>query len=176
MSHPASPGRRAALGCGLAAALSILASTALADGLPEPKGRAVLTLSGHIGLSNKGKDAVFDMAMLEALPQRSFTTHTPWHDRPVKFTGPLLSDLLAAVKADGKTINASAINDYTIRIPVADAAAHGVIVARLMDDQPMAVRDKGPLFVVYPFDSKAELRTSTYYERSIWQLKRMGIE
>ncbi|CDN90106.1 MULTISPECIES: putative pterin-binding protein [Hydrogenophaga] len=94
----------------------------------------------------------------------------------MKFTGPLLSDLLAAVKAKGTTIHATAINDYTIRIPVADAKAHGVIVARLLDDQPMAVRDKGPLFVVYPFDSKAELRTSTYYERSIWQLKRMSIE
>ena len=43
-------------------------------------------------------------------------------------------------------------------------------------DQPMAVRDKGPLFVVYPFDSKVELRSSVYYERSIWQLKRMSIE
>ena len=46
-----------------------------------------------------------------------------------------------------------------------------VIVARLMDDKPIPVREKGPLFVVYPFDSSAELRTSTYYERSIWQLK-----
>ncbi|MBX3609650.1 MAG: hypothetical protein KF871_07100 [Hydrogenophaga sp.] len=93
----------------------------------------------------------------------------------MKFTGPLLSDLLAAVKAKGKTIHASAINDYTITIPMADAA-EGVIVARLLDDKPMAVREKGPLFVVYPFDSKAELRSSTYYERSIWQLKRMSVE
>lgn len=135
-----------------------------------------MTVSGQIGETNKGKDAVFDMAMLEALPQHSFTTRTPWYDRPVKFTGPLLSDVLALTKAKGTSISASAINDYTIRIPVADAQAHGILVARLLDDQPMAVRDKGPLFVIYPFDSKAELRSSTYYERSIWQLKRMSIE
>jgi hypothetical protein len=176
MPLPFAPGRRAALGIGLAAALTALAFAARADGLPRPQGRVILTVKGQIGLSNQGQDAVFDMAMLEALPQHSFTTRTPWYDRPVKFTGPLLSDLLAAVKAHGTAINATAINDYTIRIPVADATAHGVIVARLLDDQPMAVRDKGPLFVVYPFDSKADLRTSTYYERSIWQLKRMGIE
>lgn len=168
--------RRAIVGVIAAIAFAVGAGAAFADGLENPKGRVVLTMSGKIGETNKGKDAAFDMAMLEALPQHSFTTRTPWYDRPVKFTGPLLSDLLAATKAQGATINASAINDYTIQIPVADAKAHGIIVARLLDDQPMAVRDKGPLFVIYPFDSKAELRSSTYYERSIWQLKRMSIE
>ncbi|MGQ2922471.1 MAG: hypothetical protein ACT6SF_12005 [Hydrogenophaga sp.] len=162
------------LGAGLA--LSALSLSAAADGLSAPKGRVILTVSGQLGATNRASEAVFDMAMLEALPQHSFTTRTPWYDRPVKFTGPLLSDLLAAVKAKGKTINATAINDYTIRIPFDDAQEHGVIVARLLDDQPMAVRDKGPLFVVYPFDSKAALRSSVYYERSIWQLKRMSIE
>jgi hypothetical protein len=171
-----SPFRRAALALGAGMALSAWSFTAVADGLPLPKGRVVLTLSGRIGQPNRDKDAVFDMAMLEALPQHSFTTRTPWYDRQVKFTGPLLSDVLSAAKAQGKTINASAINDYTIRIPMTDAQTHGVIVALLLDDQAMAVRDKGPLFVVYPFDSKAELRSSVYYERSIWQLKRMSIE
>lgn len=168
--------RRAALRLAAGLVLVTLAGFAAAQGLPYPKGRVILTLSGQIGQPNRGKDAVFDMVMLEALPQHSFTTRTPWYDRPVKFTGPLLSDVLAAAKVQGKVINASAINDYTIRIPLNDARDHGVIVARLLDDQPMAVRDKGPLFVVYPFDSKAELRSSVYYERSIWQLKRMSIE
>lgn len=162
----------------LASALPLLAAPGLtsAQGLAEPKDRVILTIDGQIGTKNRGNTAVFDMAMIEALPQHSFTARTPWYDKPVKFTGPRLADLLAAVQAKGTTVNATAINDYTIRIPVADAAAHGVIVARLLDDKPMAVRDKGPLFVVYPFDSKAELRSSTYYERSIWQLKRMNIE
>jgi len=38
------------------------------------------------------------------------------------------------------------------------------------------VRTKGPLFMVYPFDSKAELRSATYDERSAWQLKSLTIE
>lgn len=49
-------------------------------------------------------------------------------------------------------------------------------MARLIDDKPIPVRDKGPLFIVYPFDSAAELRSSTYYERSIWQLKAVEIQ
>lgn len=166
--------RRAALAFGLSLAFAAL--PAAADGLPAPKGRVILTVSGQIEEANRGKDAVFDMAMLEALPQQTFTTRTPWYDKPMTFTGPRLADVLAAVKAKGQTIKATAINDYTISIPAADAAAHGVIVARLLNGEPMPVREKGPLFVIYPFDSKAELRSSTYYERSIWQLKRMSIE
>jgi hypothetical protein len=57
-----------------------------------------------------------------------------------------------------------------------DDLKHKPIVARLLNDQPMPVREKGPLFVVYPFDSRAELRNSTYYERSIWQLKALEVQ
>lgn len=160
----------------LAAALTLsalLCGTSFA--LDTPTGRTVLTLSGAIGVKNAGEVARFDMKMLEALPQHSFTTRTPWFDQPVQFTGPLLADVLAAVRAQGGSIRASAINDYTITIPMADASAHQVIVARLLDGKPMAVRDKGPLFVIYPFDSDAALRTSVYYERSIWQLKSLDV-
>jgi hypothetical protein len=143
---------------------------------PAPQGRVILTISGKIGATNQGNKMVMDMAMLEALPQHSFTTRTPWYDKPVKFTGPLLADVLAAAKASGTTVSAVAINDYAIKIPADDARKFKVVVARLMDDKPMPVRDKGPLFVVYPFDSSADLRTSTYYERSIWQLKALDIQ
>lgn len=155
--------------------LSTLALAWPAQALEVPKERVVLTIAGKIGVKNAGETARFDMKMLAALPQHSFTTSTPWYDRPVKFTGPLLADVLAAVKASGSTVSAVAINDYAIQIPVADTTQHKVIVARLLDDKPMPVREKGPLFVVYPFDDSATLRSSVYYERSIWQLKALDI-
>ncbi len=164
--------RRLLLGA-LLGAFAVAAQPALA--LDAPKERPILTLSGKIGVKNAGDVARFDMKMLEALPQQTFTTRTPWYDKPVKFTGPLLADVLAAVKASGSTVSAVAINDYKISIPVGDTK-HKLIVARLLDDKPMPVREKGPLFVVYPFDSSAELRSSTYYERSIWQLKALEVQ
>lgn len=164
--------RRLMLGA-LLGALTVVAQPALA--LDAPKERPILAVSGKIGVKNAGDVARFDMKMLEALPQQTFTTRTPWYDKPVKFTGPLLADVMAAVKANGSTISAVAINDYKISIPMGDLK-HKPIVARLLDDQPMPVREKGPLFVVYPFDSSAELRSSTYYERSIWQLKALEVQ
>ncbi|MCB2016520.1 MAG: hypothetical protein KDF54_03240 [Hydrogenophaga sp.] len=155
--------------------LGVFACSGAALALDPPKERPILTISGMIAVKNAGDVARFDMKMIEALPQHSFTTSTPWFNKPVKFSGPLLADVLAMVKAGGTTISAVAINDYKITIPAEDAAKFKVILANQIDDKPIPVREKGPLFVIYPFDSSADLRTSTYYERSIWQLKALDI-
>jgi hypothetical protein len=156
-------------------ALLMIASSALA--LDAPKGKVVLTLSGGIEESNaEGKKAEFDMAMLEKLPQYSFRTRTPWHDQVREYTGPRLRDVLAAVKADGKVLKAIALNDYQVEIPAEDAAKFDVIVARLADGKPMAIRDKGPLFIMYPFDTTEILQSPLYYSRAAWQLKAIEIQ
>ena len=144
--------------------------------LDAPKGKVVLTVSGKLGASNRAGKAVFDMAMLEALPQKTFTTMTPWEKTPVKFSGPLLRDVLAAVKAQGSTLKAVALNDYKITIPLEDTTKFDLMLAHRMNDKPIPVRTKGPLFVVYPFDSNPTLQSTVYYERSIWQLGGLEID
>jgi hypothetical protein len=147
-----------------------------ARALDRPTGPVVLTVLGRVRIPNAGVVAQFDMAMLEQLPQRSFVTRTPWYATPRKFTGPLLRDVLAACGAHGTNVRATALNDYRVDLPLDDAQRFEVLVARLLDDKPMAVRDKGPLFIIYPFDSSAELRTTLYYSRSAWQLKSLEVQ
>jgi hypothetical protein len=161
---------------GALALVSVCLLPTAAWALDAPKGKVVLTVSGKVGAANRGDKAVFDMAMLEALPQKTFTTMTPWEKAPVKFTGPLLRDVLAAVKARGNTLKAVALNDYKIAIPLDDTAKFDMVLAHRMNDQPIPVRTKGPLFVVYPFDSNPALQNSVYYERSIWQLGGLEID
>ncbi len=156
--------------------LAVLGAPAQADGLAAPTGKVVLTLTGKVSKTNNGARAEFDMAMLEALPQQSFTTNTPWYKEPRKFTGPLLRDVLAAAGASGKSLKAVALNDYKVALPAEDTDRYGVIVARLLDDKPMPVRDKGPLFIIYPFDTDATLRSERYYSRAAWQLKSIEID
>ena len=79
-----------------AAALSVAVGQVWAQG--APKGRVVLTVSGAIGKTNAGNTYQLDMAMVDALPQHTFTTRTPWYDRAVTFSGPRLSDLVALVQ------------------------------------------------------------------------------
>ncbi len=149
-----------------------LAGSAVAQAPAAPAGKVVLTLSGALA---GGAKVEFDMAALEKLPQHSFTTAAPWFGAPRSFTGPLLRDVLAAAGAHGTTLRAVALNDYKIEIPADDAQRFDVIVARLMDGRRMAVRDKGPLFIIYPFDSRAELRSERYYSRSAWQLRSIEV-
>ena len=155
----------------------LMAGAALpAFALAPPVGKTILSVSGSVGAKNTDTAAAFDMAMLEKLPQQTFTTHTPWDKQPVTFTGPLLRDVLAAAQATGTSIKATALNDYQTTIPMEDAQRFDVIVAYKLNGQPISIKTKGPLFIVYPFDSKTELQSTRYYERSAWQLKSMKIE
>lgn len=159
----------------LAASAVLTLVTPAAHALDRPKGRVVLTFTGRIGIRNADRGAEFDMDMLAALPQHSFSTKTPWYPEARKFTGPLLRDVLAAVDAQGKNLRAIALNDYKVDLPVGDALKFNLVLARLMDDKPMPVRDKGPLFIIYPFDADEVLRNERYYSRSAWQLKTIDV-
>lgn len=161
---------------GMFFAMSSMLTGTAAWALNAPQGPVVLQVSGLIEAHNQGKVAALDMKALQALPQKSFTTQTPWDQKPVTFSGPLLRDVLQLVKAKGQHIRAVALNDYRIKLPVSDAHEHDVVVAVQMNGQAIPVRTKGPLFIVYPFDAKKELQHKTYYERSIWQLKAIEVE
>jgi hypothetical protein len=147
-----------------------LAVPRVAGGTAAP---VVLTIQGRL---RDGQARSLSLDDLGRLPQRSFTTNTPWTKEPHRYTGPLLRDVLDAVGAQGSQLRATALNDYRVVIPVEDARQHDVIIAVLVDGNPLPVRSRGPLFVIYPFDEKPELRKGAYYERSIWQLRSIEIE
>ena len=159
--------------CILGAVTSLLASPASA--LEAPKRKVVLSVSGKIRSTNVDNRADFDMDMIAALPQRTFSTSNPWYKETKKFTGPLLRDVLTAAGAQGTLLKAVALNNFKVEIPVADTREFPMILARLMDDQPMPIRDKGPLFIVYPFDSDRQLHSARYYTRSAWQLRSLEV-
>jgi hypothetical protein len=161
------------------ASLAIAANLALlptAYALEAPKGPVVLTISGKIGDSNQDGKAVFDMAALRALPQHTFTTETVWDKRPVKFSGPLLRDVLSLVKASGTELKAIAVNDYAVSVPAGDAKQFDVVLANRMNDRDIPARTKGPVFLVYPYNSNPVLKDKVYEDRSIWQLKAIEVK
>lgn len=136
----------------------------------------MLTLTGRVHAPNLARQADFDMKILERMAQTSFTTRTPWYAHARRFTGPLLRDVLIAARAEGTQLQLNSLNDYRVMFPVDDAMRYDVIIARLIDGQAIAVRDKGPLFVIYPFDNHPELRSSTHYSRCAWQLRSIEVQ
>ncbi len=160
----------------LCIALAIcLTSTAWAENVPSPQGDAVLTVSGDVSTTNVEETLVFDRQMLAALPATAFETSTIWTDGVHSFTGVSLVELAKFIGMENGQFLATAINDYTVEIPFEDAVEGGPIIAYLMDGAEMSVRDKGPLWVIYPYDRDADYRSEVIYSRSIWQLDRVEI-
>ena len=142
--------------------------------LPVPEGPVVLTVTGTISKTNTEAAAEFDRAMLEALGMQSFETTTVWTEGPQVFEGPTVQALLDAVGAEGTVLRAVAVNDYAVEIPV-DDELETPILALKRNGEDMPLRDKGPIWIVYPYDSDPDLRTSVIHARSIWQLERIDI-
>ena len=105
----------------------------------------------------------------------SFTTTTIWTDGPQTFTGVPLGALLAAAQISGKKLIAKAANDYSVEIPVEPWPKDAPIVAYLRNGKPMSIRDKGPLWIVYPRDSDKQLQDAQYDHRWAWQLQQLRI-
>ncbi|WP_209379365.1 molybdopterin-dependent oxidoreductase [Pararoseomonas baculiformis] len=129
-----------------------------------------MRITGKIQRVNDRDAAIFDRATLEDLGSGSITTNTPWYDGVVRFDGVPMTRLMEAVGATGQTLTAVALNDYSTDIPIADFARFGTLLATRRNGAPMRVSDRGPLFIVYPYDSDPELRARLYYSRSAWSV------
>lgn len=152
-------------------------AAAFAVGLPSLASAAdtLLTVSGEVAATEQGQAWSFTAEDLREMPKTTFATETIWTDGVQVFEGVSLDVLLDHVGAQGETIRATAANDYAITIPSGDAVSGGPIVAYLRNGQAMSLRDKGPLWIVYPFDDNETYKSEEYYSRSIWQLNRIEV-
>ena len=158
----------------LAGLFALFTAAAPLSALEAPQGAPVLTVTGAIADHNAEGAALFDMAMLRALDWREIETHTSFTTGPQRFAGPTLASLLDALGVTGGTLRATAINDYSVTIPVSHARDHDVLLAMEHDGKPMRVRDKGPIWIVYPLSEEAAA-LQTFDSEMIWQLVRLEI-
>lgn len=151
-------------------------SPVMAENLPSPKGPVILVVTGAIEKTNAGDAAEFDIDMLRAIDNSEILTETIWTPDTHRFEGVRLDRLFEFLGARGEAVRATAINDYSVLIPLTDATEDGPIIAHSMDGKEMSRREKGPLWVIYPYSSSARYRSEVIYSRSIWQLDRLNFE
>lgn len=132
----------------------------------------ILTLQGQVRHGRQD----FSLAALEALGLEHLATVTPWTHEVQSFSGVTLARLLRAAGADAPArLRAEALNRYGTELLPEDAAANGALLATRLDGTPMRVRDRGPLWLVFPWSQRPDLASPQVYERSIWQLRRIEI-
>jgi hypothetical protein len=135
-------------------------------------GRPVLRVTGRLA----GNERSFDLAALEALGSTELQTRTSWTGTAMqRFSGVPLARVLEAVEASGSELRATALNDYAITLPVEDATRHGAFLATRLEGEPLRVRDRGPVWLIYPWTQRPELDIPLYRERSIWQLRSIDV-
>jgi hypothetical protein len=152
------------------------AAPTVAETLPAPDGPVLLTVSGRISHTNRDGDAVFDRAMLEDLGLTTLATSTPWTDGVPLFEGVPMAALLDAVGAEGEVVRGIALNAFEVALPLGELRRYPVLLALSMDGERLSVRDKGPLWIVYPRDQYAELQAPFHNQKWIWQLHSLIVE
>ncbi|MDF1854073.1 oxidoreductase [Pseudooceanicola sp.] len=156
---------RRALIAGCAALLAL--GPARAD-LPAPIGPVLLVV-----VNRTGEEIALDRAALEKLPQESFNTTTIWTDGAQAFRGVRLATLMAALGLKGRQITLVAANGYRVQRDAAGLQVDAALLATSRNGKPMSLREKGPLWLVYDYDSDPMFRTEVSYANSIWQLDRI---
>ncbi len=156
-------------------ALCLMLTVAQGEDLPPLNGPVVLTVTGLDPQAFPGGVVEYDVARLESLRNIVVRTSTIWTNGKHSYTGVNLQALTRNLKIQDRMLHFHALNDYAIEFPASEAAADGPILAYKVDGALMSVRDKGPIWVIFPFDDAAKYRTDTIYSRSIWQLDRIDV-
>ena len=165
--------RQALTGVLLLAALA--AAPAVKAALPMPQGPVILSVTGNITATNAEGRADFDRAMLQALGVTTLTTWTPWTEGEVAFKGVLGATLLDAVGAQGQTVRAVAVNDYAADIPASDFRKYRILLATNMAGKQLRLRDKGPIWIIFPWTGHPELDDDATRYKSVWQVKELVV-
>jgi len=113
---------------------------------------------------------------LMALDQEAFVTSTLWTPAPQRFSGPSLHSILSMAGATPPfEITLVAANDYAVTIGPDLIDETYPIIANRIDGAAFSVREKGPLWVMYPFDHHKTFKREDVYAASVWQLTQIKL-
>ncbi len=107
-------------------------------------------LFSSYGLGLQTGAAGFDAAALAALPQHVIETDFPIGADARRFSGPRLSDVLAASGAPGAGARLTAADGYQADVSAQMIARHEPILATHADGEALAVGGLGPAILVWP--------------------------
>lgn len=133
-----------------------------------------LTITGNIQSENGA--IYFSPGDMAASTPTDIVTSSPWTSGKTVFRGVLLRDILKSVGAQGTMLKASAVDGYTVEIPISDAEDFDMIIAYRLNGVKLEEDIYGPFWIIYPYDSDEELGQEKYHARSIWQLTKLVIE
>lgn len=122
-----------------------------------------------------GVEREYSVEDMRRMPVTEFSTTTPWTDGLQHFVGVPLSEFLQDVSGE-YTLHLKAVNDYSVSMSAELVINSTSIIAFERNGALMTVRDKGPFWLVFPFDDDERYLTESMMSRSIWQLSRIEVQ
>ena len=155
---------------------------ALCLGLAQSAAPAEADDAVKLGVTTSATNAVeLSVDELRALGDTSFATATPWTKGTQNFEGITGAQIVAAMQAKGEKLEAKSVlavanNDYSIVIPFEVFNQPTTLIAFAQNGAAMPVRDKGPFWIVFPYDQDSTFLSSSYQSYSIWGLERLDFQ
>lgn len=118
-----------------------------------------------------GEVIKLSMQDLMEMPATELKTSSQWTEGVQNFRGVSFDLLFDTYSIDADTVRISALNDYNVMVPVDALRNDGAILTYHLNGAEMSVREKGPFWVVFPYDSDERYQTDTYWAYSVWQVK-----
>lgn len=119
--------------------------------------------------------AQLDLAAIKGLGSVTFETTTPWTDGKIVFEAVPGDRLLPLLGDGGSVVQATALDDYSVEIPLDDFKSGKAHIAYSMNGEPLEEGAFGPYWIVYRYDSDPALTDEPHQARSIWQLKSLSV-
>lgn len=142
---------------------------AFEDGVPEPTGDVVLTVTTGDGEHD------WDLATLGRLPQHDLTILEPFVEEEHTYTGPLWADVLRASGVDlaeAGPVEVVALDDFVADIPTDAESLDGLLLAHQEDGEEIAIADGGPIRLVFPPDNPAGENRNNW----VWSVRAANVE
>ncbi|MDC0611824.1 oxidoreductase [Vibrio sp.] len=110
---------------------------------------------------------------LTQMSDTEFKTETPWTAGKTDFSGVSLKKLAQQHNISSGTFKVIALNNYWSEIPYSDIDNYDPIIAIKKNGKFMPIRDKGPLWIVYPLSQKGEVNNELLHSRMVWQTSKI---
>ncbi|WP_245880124.1 molybdopterin-binding protein [Zobellella taiwanensis] len=138
----------------------------------------ILTITGNIRHQGESLEQLeFTLEQLQALPQRELTTAHLWAREPHRYLGPDLALLMETLFGHARitTLHLEGLNGYSVAVDWPALAPHQPILAWQENGKTMSRRDKGPLWLLLPFERLSEPQLSDFRHYMVWQLHKIRV-
>jgi hypothetical protein len=152
-----------------------LARTALAGLALLMAGTLAVAQEPVLTVTDGNQSVELSQADLAGMEQQVIETSSKWIEGVNKFSGPSMTDVLEKAGFTGETVNAEALDKYSLDVPRDHLVDDGAILAISLNDQPLP-EDQAPFWIIFPYDQNPETNNEDHQSWSVYKLSKLTVK